>query len=76
DSPKPPPARITLTYPVLNAAKKVIFVSTGEGKAQVLHDILVKGSDYPSGRVKPATPVTWYLDAPAAKLLGSLAASL
>ncbi|KAJ3062917.1 6-phosphogluconolactonase [Podochytrium sp. JEL0797] len=71
DSPKPPPARITLTYPVLNTARNVFFVSTGEGKAQVLHEILVKGDQtYPSGLVKTSNaPVVWYLDQPAAKLL-------
>ncbi|KAJ3029168.1 UNVERIFIED_CONTAM: 6-phosphogluconolactonase [Siphonaria sp. JEL0065] len=72
DSPKPPPARITLTYPVLNAAKHVYFVSTGEGKADVLYDILIKGVVYPSSLVKPQFPVVWYLDKPAAKLLGSV----
>ncbi|KAJ3101670.1 6-phosphogluconolactonase [Phlyctochytrium planicorne] len=69
DSPKPPPSRITLTYPVLNAATEVIFVSTGDSKADVLHRILDLDEVLPSQRVRPKSPVIWIVDEGAASQL-------
>ncbi|GAA6046907.1 hypothetical protein JCM3770_003423 [Rhodotorula araucariae] len=57
DSPKPPPVRITLTYPVLNHAHRVAFVSTGAGKQDVMEKVLDHPEEgLPSSRVKVISP--------------------
>mmetsp|Transcript_4985 Transcript_4985/g.6958 ORF Transcript_4985/g.6958 Transcript_4985/m.6958 type:complete len:190 (+) Transcript_4985:517-1086(+) len=68
DSPKPPPERVTLTYPVLNAAKDVVFVSTGSSKKDALRSILKDpNSELPAKLVEPTSgSVTWFIDQDAA----------
>lgn len=78
DSPKPPSTRITLTYPLLNAAKHVVFVVTGAGKADMVANILNKeGNDkelLPAAMVLPEEGgvVTWLLDSAAAAKLATI----
>lgn len=71
DSPKPPPERVTLTFPVLNDAKSVAFVSTGEGKKEMIRNILKdKNEAFPATRVRPVQgELYWIVDKPAAMLL-------
>ncbi|XP_068624058.1 6-phosphogluconolactonase [Battus philenor] len=67
DSPKPPPERITLTYPVINNARNCIFACSGSGKSDMIKRILKDKEDLPAGRVKPdAGSVYWILDDAAA----------
>lgn len=39
NSPKPPPNRITMTFPLLNASRNVIFCGAGSSKAPILKEI-------------------------------------
>jgi 6-phosphogluconolactonase len=74
DSPKPPPARITLTLPIINDARHVAFIAAGAGKANVLAQILSSGDradELPAGRVRPVHgDLHWFIDQAAALKLG------
>ncbi|KAJ3369785.1 hypothetical protein HDU91_006909 [Kappamyces sp. JEL0680] len=70
DSPKPPASRITLTFPVVNAARYCVFVATGQGKAEVLHRLVDGGEMFPAGMVNNTQhggKLYWFVDGPAAK---------
>ncbi|TCJ20085.1 6-phosphogluconolactonase [Rubrobacter taiwanensis] len=62
--------RLTLTLPVLNAARAVIFLVSGEEKAAALREILRGGEDprkYPAKLVRPAGgELLWLADRAAA----------
>ncbi len=65
--------RVSLTMPVINAAKMVAFLVTGAAKAQVVAEVLKKKGayrTYPAALVAPtAGRLRWYLDSDAARLL-------
>ncbi len=63
--------RITLTLPVLDAARAVVFLVAGSEKAERVADVLEgAGAALPAGRVRPVGgDLIWLLDAPAAAAL-------
>jgi 6-phosphogluconolactonase len=61
DSPKPPPQRVTLTLPALQAARRVIILATGAGKADAV--ARAKRHEVPSGMIAGAR---WLIDRAAA----------
>jgi 6-phosphogluconolactonase len=65
DSPKPPPTRISLTFPRLDRAREVWFVVSGEDKADAVAQAL-KGGDVPAARPKGRDRTLWLLDEAAA----------
>jgi 6-phosphogluconolactonase len=61
--PKPPPQRVTMTLPLLNAARKVFFIAKGAGKADILRQVLSGDPAFPSALVKPAQgEVAWLVN--------------
>ena len=67
--------RITLTLPVLDAARCVIFLVSGTDKATALHAVLegdVPGEQYPAKLVRPRQgKLIWLVDRAAASTLSS-----
>lgn len=50
--------RMTLTYPPLNAARKILFLVTGDGKEDALRKLIAKDPDIPAGRVVSSDMLT------------------
>ena len=58
--------RITITLPLINSAKKVIFLVSGASKRKVVKEILniqnSKDNIYPAGFVNPKDRLVWFVD--------------
>lgn len=65
--------RITMTVPLINSSRNIIFLVEGEGKAEAVNTILngkYEPDTYPAQLIKPLNgKLFWYLDNKAAKLL-------
>lgn len=65
--------RVSLTFPVLNAAKNLIFLVAGESKQEILVDIFHQTDStrtpYPVEMLKPSGVIEWYVDGDAATLV-------
>jgi 6-phosphogluconolactonase len=74
-SPKPPPLRISLTYPALNRTRQVWFLVSGDGKADAVARALATGDAAADRHEIPAVGVhgrertVWFLDEAAASRL-------
>lgn len=75
ESPKPPPERISLTFPALNRSRSVWFLVSGDGKADAVAKVLsgdepdLTTSEAPALGVRGTTDTVWFLDKPAASHL-------
>ena len=64
-STSPPPDRITLTLPVLSAAREVYYLCAGAEKREVVTEILSDspaGRSYPAARARGTARTIWFLD--------------
>jgi 6-phosphogluconolactonase len=63
--------RLTMTYPILNQARQVVFLASGKGKAEIIRAILEKKQrGLPASGIQPRSgKLVWLLDREAASLL-------
>lgn len=63
DSPKPPPVRLTMTLPLINAARAIHFLVSGPHKRAALARVLAREDDeLPASRVQPCDgTVDWWV---------------
>ena len=61
--------RISITYPVINAAANIYLLATGEGKARIVKTVMFDeppAEPYPIQRIQAQGNLYWYLDEAAA----------
>jgi len=62
--------RLTMTYPILNQAREIVFLAAGGKKAPVIQALLEKKQALPALGINPISGnLTWLLDQEAAALL-------
>lgn len=72
DSPKPPPSRVTMTFPLINNARCCIFGMAGSAKADMVKRILVEQEPLPAKLVQPSNgDLYWIVDEAAGLYLKS-----
>jgi 6-phosphogluconolactonase len=73
DCPKPPPTRVSLTFPTINSAEEIWLLVSGEGKAGAVARGVrgAPGEEFPAGAVHGKRATRWLLDAAAAGKLPS-----
>lgn len=64
--PKPPPWRLTITIPVIEAAAEVIVLAHGANKAEMVARAIEGTRDLSVVPIQAAIPGTWFLDEAAA----------
>lgn len=77
-APKPPPRRITLTYPTINSAAEVWLIASGSGKSDAVA-LAMSGAgpkQAPAAGVRGVNNTRWLLDKDAARALPSRFRSL
>ena len=71
-APVPPPRRITMTLPLLNRARSVVFLATGGEKAGIVARAVAGDPALPAARVAPVEGrLVWLLDAASASGIGT-----
>ena len=62
DSPKPPPTRVSLTFPTLARSREVWFVVSGEDKAEAVAKGVSGDTSVPAATPKGLERTLWLID--------------
>ncbi len=69
DSPKPPPTRVSLTFPTLGRSREVWFVVSGEDKAEAVAKGVAGDTSVPAATPKGLDRTLWLIDDAAVRKL-------